>query len=223
MKHLRLVEPTKYRCTKWLSVHIIKKHIAQIAPDFEIISWHSAMTSSMPVIWLSGLELDYAKTIADQVVNPYSCIALPQRGLFTILANLASTRPLDQKKPITRGEIGVLKKHVQYTSGHTNKNIAIIESLLEIPRHLTPKHTEQGLEWLIDSQLKQDGTLRDAKTVFLGEREASILKNFYGFTLQGFITSSVSDIRCPVYRVHALNGDYFDYYTDFNNNYSEVV
>lgn len=85
-------------------------------------------------------------------------------------------------------------------------------------KNLTPEHNQKGIDWLRRTQFKKNGQLSTAKTTFIGEREAHVIKNFSHFTFIGLVDESSNQWPqpMPVYKCYATDGTSFEYVASFN-------
>lgn len=84
----------------------------------------------------------------------------------------------------------------------------------KLPGKLTPEQQAKGFEWLVRTQIKNDGTLR--KNAFIGQRELDIINNFSHFEFIGLRDInyfSPMPYFVPVYRCHGKENSFFDYST----------
>jgi hypothetical protein len=81
---------------------------------------------------------------------------------------------------------------------------------------LTPSQQIKGIQWLKRTQLKRDGSIREAKTTFIGLREKYVIDNFLRFEMIGLRDISQSPYSSftyyvPIYRCIAHDGAAFEY------------
>ncbi len=83
---------------------------------------------------------------------------------------------------------------------------------------LTAEHNQKGIEWLRRTQFKKNGQLSTAKTTFIGEREAHVIRNFSHFTFIGLVDESSNQWPqpMPIYKCYATDGTSFEYVASFN-------
>lgn len=130
---------------------------------------------------------------------------------------------LENKKHVwSEGEINSLRKNLGYCSNWSEyaRETLIDDYFRRGDMHcfnITKEQSKKGIDWLKSSQLKKNGQLRAAKSTFLTENEAEIIKNFKKFQFIGLEFSSYNpyskshQLIRPIYRTIAKNGDYFDY------------
>lgn len=81
---------------------------------------------------------------------------------------------------------------------------------------LMPSQQIKGIQWLKKTQLKRDGSLRQAKSTFIGLREKYVIDNFLRFEMIGLRDISHSPYSSftyyvPIYRCIAHDGAAFEY------------
>jgi hypothetical protein len=81
---------------------------------------------------------------------------------------------------------------------------------------LTVEQQIKGIEWLKRTQLKRDGSLRQAKSTFIGLHEKYVIDNFLRFEMVGFRDISQSPYSSftyyvPIYKCIAHDGAAFEY------------
>ena len=118
----------------------------------------------------------------------------------------------------TEGEINQLRKSLGICSIWSK---AAIEELLYAIRdgfefRITPEQTEKGLNWLLKSQFRMNGKLRESQGTFIDERAADIVRNFSHFLFIGIQMQSNNPYNsvysaAPIYRCFDKDGHYFDY------------
>lgn len=120
----------------------------------------------------------------------------------------------------TEGEINYLRKCLGFCSNWSDSAQDSFEA--DYLRHgfdyaITQEQTDKGIEWLVRTQLKLNGDLRQAKTTFITEDESVILKSFSHFRFIGITRCGYNhyngrySVIAPIYRVFAEDGSYFDY------------
>lgn len=120
----------------------------------------------------------------------------------------------------TKSEINGLRKGLGFCSPWSK--VAKEEFAQDIMRmdfaySITKEQTAFGIEWLKNTQFNRHGRLRAAKTTFIGEREAAIIRTFKRFEFTGLrfqdynqYSQSYQNIS-PIYRVISKSGESFEY------------
>lgn len=118
------------------------------------------------------------------------------------------------------GEINGLRKGLGYCSPWSR--VAKQEFTQDLMRiefsfPITKEQTKFGINWLKTTQFNQHGNLRAAKTTFIGDREAAIIRTFKRFEFVALRFLDYSDYTgvyqtiLPVYRVISKSSDSFEY------------
>jgi len=167
-----------------------------------------------PAIHRRWIDAEYeAREILDSVERDgfeTVVIYLEPNSYYTYLAKLNNPKAV-----WTKGEINGLRKGLGYCgpwSDVAKEELSQTIKTTEFNFKITKDQSKFGVDWLKRTQFRLDGRLR--ASAFIGEREASIIKNFKEFRFIGLRFIYVSPYQtdtAPVYRTISKSGDYFDY------------